>query len=119
MIRSRGSVPIAENISAYLATCSVFFFDESVTIFRYLQKYGVLSSCRFVSQGTTNSSRGWQGRIIALSLLKCRSKMNHDYRSRNSAVVGDFPPSSSTSSHDDRLDDRRGRRFPWHRLAVA
>jgi hypothetical protein len=45
--------------------------------------------------------------------------MNHEYPSRNSTDVGAFPPSSSTSSHDDRLDDRRGRRFSWYGLALA
>lgn len=43
-MRSRASVPIAENISAYLTTCSVDFFEVTGTIFRYLQKYGLLSS---------------------------------------------------------------------------
>src|ERR1035438_3280066 len=38
MIRSRGSVPMAENMSAYLATCSADLFEEPVFIFRYSQK---------------------------------------------------------------------------------
>jgi len=34
-------VPMAENMSAYLATCSVFFFVVTVgVIFLYLQKHG-------------------------------------------------------------------------------
>jgi hypothetical protein len=36
-------VPMAENMSANLAICSVFFFDDGVAIFRSLQKYGALS----------------------------------------------------------------------------
>src|SRR5207302_399938 len=44
MIRSRGSVPIAENISAYFATRSVRFLLVPPSIFLYLQKYGCLSS---------------------------------------------------------------------------
>ena len=47
-MRSLASVPIAENISAYLTTCSAVFFEEAGAIFRYLQKYSVLSmgACR-------------------------------------------------------------------------
>jgi hypothetical protein len=44
MIRSRGSVPIAENMLAYLAICSAFFLFEISIIFRCLQKYGFMSS---------------------------------------------------------------------------
>src|SRR5437879_7020404 len=44
MIRSRGSVPIAENISAYFATRSARFLFDPFSIFRYLQKYGWLST---------------------------------------------------------------------------
>jgi DNA-binding transcriptional ArsR family regulator len=40
MIRSRGSVPIAENISAYLATRSACFLLVAFSIFRYSQKHG-------------------------------------------------------------------------------
>src|ERR1700730_4964882 len=43
MIRKRGSVPIAENISAYRATRSVLFLLGTI-IFRYLQKYRRLSN---------------------------------------------------------------------------
>src|SRR5947209_6686568 len=48
IIRSRGSVPIAENISAYLATRSARFLLVPNSIFPYLQKYGCLSTflCR-------------------------------------------------------------------------
>jgi len=35
------SVPIAESMSAYFATCSVVFL---VAMFRYLQKYGLMST---------------------------------------------------------------------------
>ena len=45
-MRSRGSAPIAENMSAYFVTCSVLFFVWLLTIFRYLQKYGGLSICK-------------------------------------------------------------------------
>ena len=34
MIRRRGSVPIAENMSAYLATFSADFLDFAAAIFR-------------------------------------------------------------------------------------
>ena len=44
MIRSRGSAPIAESMSANFATCSVLFLLEATGIFRYLQKYGHTSS---------------------------------------------------------------------------
>src|ERR1019366_7480327 len=44
MIRNRGSVPMAENMSAYLATCSADFLDCPAFIFRYLQNYRSLSS---------------------------------------------------------------------------
>jgi MerR family copper efflux transcriptional regulator len=40
MIRSRASVPIAENMSAYLTTCSMDFLDWVGVILLYLQKYG-------------------------------------------------------------------------------
>jgi hypothetical protein len=39
MIRSRASVPMAENISAYFVTCSAPFFGEAICIFPQLQKY--------------------------------------------------------------------------------
>jgi len=38
-MRSLASVPIAENISAYLAICSEVFLAWACTMFRYLQKY--------------------------------------------------------------------------------
>jgi len=38
-MRSLGSVPMAENMSANLATCSRFFLACAGPIFRYLQKY--------------------------------------------------------------------------------
>ena len=44
MIRRRGSVPIAESMSAYFAICSVLFLVEATGMFRYLQKYGSLSN---------------------------------------------------------------------------
>src|SRR5260370_18857334 len=44
MIRSRGSLPIAENISAYFATRSARFLPVPPFIFLYLQKYGRLST---------------------------------------------------------------------------
>jgi hypothetical protein len=44
MILSRGSVPIAENISANFATYSALFLTGPFVIFRYLQKYGRVSS---------------------------------------------------------------------------
>ena len=37
-------MPIAESMSANFAICSVFFLVEATGIFRYLQKYGSLSS---------------------------------------------------------------------------
>lgn len=40
---SLGSVPIAENISAYLRTCSAVFLACIVAMFRYLQKYRSMS----------------------------------------------------------------------------
>jgi len=40
MIRSRDSVPMAENMSAYFAICSADFLDLAVTIFLCLQKDG-------------------------------------------------------------------------------
>jgi len=43
-MRSRASVPIAENMSAYLAICSELFVAWACAMFRYLQKYGFLSS---------------------------------------------------------------------------
>src|SRR5579864_1167763 len=43
MIRSLGSAPIAESMSAYLVTFSVLRVP-TLTIFRYLQKYEFLSS---------------------------------------------------------------------------
>src|SRR5437870_2152806 len=46
MILSLASVPVAENMSAYLATRSALFFIWLPVIFRYLQKYGLLSSLR-------------------------------------------------------------------------
>ena len=36
-------MPIAENMSANLAICSVFFFDDRFGIFRWLQKYEAMS----------------------------------------------------------------------------
>src|SRR5882724_4207856 len=39
MIRNLGSVPMAENMSAYFATCSVVLLLCAVRIFLYLQKY--------------------------------------------------------------------------------
>src|ERR1700693_3898470 len=39
MIRNLGSVPMAENMSAYFATCSVVFLLCAVGMFLYLQKY--------------------------------------------------------------------------------
>jgi len=45
MIRSLGSVPIAENMSAYRATCAVLFLAK-VGIFRDLQKYGEVVKSR-------------------------------------------------------------------------
>src|ERR1700722_4874962 len=44
MMRSRGSVPMADNMSANFVTCSVLFFVWVLIIFRYLQKYGALST---------------------------------------------------------------------------
>src|SRR5579864_2977359 len=44
MMRSLASVPMAENISAYLAICSEVCLAWACTIFRYLQKYSLLSS---------------------------------------------------------------------------
>jgi hypothetical protein len=44
IIRRRGSVPIAESMSANFATCSVLFLVEVTGIFRSLQKYGFVSS---------------------------------------------------------------------------
>src|SRR6266478_2651667 len=44
IIRSRGSVPIAENMSAYFATRSGRFLPVPLSIFLYLQNYGYLSS---------------------------------------------------------------------------
>ena len=44
MMRSRASVPIAENMSAYLATLSKDLFAEACVIFRYLQKYRNVSN---------------------------------------------------------------------------
>ena len=41
MIRSRASVPMAENMSANFAIWAVDFWDCAVTIFLYLQKYGL------------------------------------------------------------------------------
>jgi hypothetical protein len=43
MIRSRGSVPMAENMSAYFATRSARFLVVPPSIFPYLQKYEYLS----------------------------------------------------------------------------
>src|SRR5579863_2025762 len=40
MMRSRASVPIAENMSANFTTCSMDFRDWALTMFLYLQKYG-------------------------------------------------------------------------------
>jgi len=40
-MRSLASVPIAENMSAYLATCSEVGFVWACTIFLYLQKYSI------------------------------------------------------------------------------
>src|ERR1019366_1879955 len=58
MIRRRGSVPIAENMSAYFATCSAFFLFEVSTILRCLQKYGLLSSNQ-----SSQVSRCWHGLV--------------------------------------------------------
>src|SRR5581483_1364314 len=44
MMRRRASVPIAENMSAYRVTCSVDFLAEAIAMFRYLQKYELMSS---------------------------------------------------------------------------
>src|SRR6266446_4620981 len=44
IIRSRSSVPIAENMSAYFATRSARFLPVPMSIFLYLQKYGWLST---------------------------------------------------------------------------
>ena len=43
MIRSRGSVPMAENMSAYFATRSLDLLGDIVGIFRHYQKYGLMS----------------------------------------------------------------------------
>src|SRR6267143_3260676 len=61
MIRSRGSVPIAENMSAYFATRSARFLAVPLSIFPYLRKYGCLSTLFFLHQRsqrhTTRSDR--------------------------------------------------------------
>ena len=44
MIRSLGSVPIAEYMSANRAACSAFFLDGVDGIVPWLQKYGITSS---------------------------------------------------------------------------
>jgi hypothetical protein len=44
MIRSRASVPIAENISAYLTTRSLDLLVWVMSIFLYLQNYGFMST---------------------------------------------------------------------------
>jgi len=44
MIRSRGSVPIAESMSAYLATFSALFLIVANRMLRYLQKDGNMST---------------------------------------------------------------------------
>jgi len=43
-MRSRASVPIAENMSAYLAILSEAFLADAVAIFLWLQKYGNVST---------------------------------------------------------------------------
>jgi len=48
-MRSRASVPMAENMSAYLAICSEDFFAWAVTIIRELQKYGCPVNKRFAN----------------------------------------------------------------------
>jgi hypothetical protein len=47
MILSRGSVPMAENMSAYLATCPIDVLVRVPGMFLYLQKYSKLSSPKF------------------------------------------------------------------------
>src|SRR5260370_38359759 len=54
MIRRRGSVPIAENISAYLATFPIDLLDCATGMFRYLQKYGLASRISRISALTEN-----------------------------------------------------------------
>src|SRR6185437_15335791 len=47
MMRRRGSVPMADIMSAYLATSSALFLVAGFVIFPYLQKYGDVSSLFF------------------------------------------------------------------------
>src|ERR1700674_1840836 len=54
MIRSRGSVPIAENISAYFATRSARFLLVPPSIFLCLQKYGCLSTLNAARSKTSH-----------------------------------------------------------------
>jgi hypothetical protein len=53
MMRSRASVPMAENMSAYLRTCWA-----DLDIFLYLQKYGEMSS-RTESQTPAHELQTW------------------------------------------------------------
>src|ERR1700676_4167795 len=65
-MRRRGSVPIADNISAYFVTCSALFLFCALVIFRYLQKYGELS---IFNKSSTPPSPGTR----SLELLLFRS----------------------------------------------
>ena len=61
-MRSRASVPMAENISAYLTIFSRFLRVLAAGIFLYLQKYSYLVNCcnQDSEFGPPDSQLGWR-----------------------------------------------------------
>src|SRR5271169_3401618 len=62
MMRSRGSVPMAENMSAYLATRSLDLVEEAglagaAFIFRYYRKYGLCQARVALAQGGSSCAQ--------------------------------------------------------------
>ena len=74
MIRRRGSVPMAESMSAYFATCSVFFLLVAIGIFRYLQKY------KFLSTRISHEARQTRLKKLLLDSSKYLSDCAHPQR---------------------------------------
>jgi hypothetical protein len=105
MIRSLGSVPIAENMSAYRATCAVLFLAK-VGIFRDLQKYGEVVKSWCVFPRSPDGAGRLAAFAVRLALQRLKSLFRDD-RSHDEGRGWIRPPPSESGVGNNRSQEWR------------